>query len=895
METPVYQELSWNTAPQPCKQKDYRLLEQRRNAIIQSLQQSPANRVDLEKQLHNVQTEMYMYQNSQKQNYNDFHSYRTPHLSSDPPPMESDLMDMLGMPQSGNTWNNKQLIDSGIASGSTTSPPSDDGGNNDYQNGIDEELAMHNIPSFDWDVPFNKSSFNQTQSRSQRLRAELFPDASEEQHNPAPTPSHASPTTPVTTTLQTLGEPTPVSHNTMENIAHYQDDAELAMQAIPEFAKLLSSKNPEVQVSVTTCIHALSKKEPSMHALLSYPQLISTLLHTLSTATDQEVVRCCTGTLHNLSYLREGLESIQKYRGIPILCELLSNSSENVLYYTITTLHNMIQRHKSSQLDICLSGGLEKMVSVLKYSDKPQFVAMVAECIHMLCHRNPDKKQAVAACSGPLHLVKLLQTSSVEYVTWAVARALKTLSVCNKNKKCILEAGGMQALARHLDTGSQRVTEEVLYTMRNLSNAVKGGSVDNVDPILTKLMDVLARTNINLIACSVGCLSNLTCNNPNNKKTVFRAGGLDTLLRCLLQNQAIPSVAEPLLCTLRHINYKHSEYEQTQHAFRTSGGISLITKVLSTAQHWAVIKAACGLIRNLALNAANIPFFKETGLLLHLIQACLRITDHYKGGINENRDGIKLEDIMWESLKTLESVSCHPEIRAQLDNPISAHLLMKCINSNNENLVQVALSSVVQFESHENFMVLIKNDPRFELIGKLCHFRNPKIAQMAAVLSNRLNEVQVDVKPPTAMEQPPHQTPGIFVNGGVQWGESVPHVRTENGSAASHLNDVVDLDATTAQYRNDSFIKSPGSMPVVPPGAGGPLQPSPHQQYSPRYHAPSPHVQQSTYNGVAFPTTYSTSPHYTTQSTYHPFPGFHHTPYQPPQPPQSNRNWYAAI
>ena len=62
--------------------------------------------------------------------------------------------------------------------------------------------------------------------------------------------------------------------------------------------------------------------------------------------------------------------------------------------------------------------------------------------------------------------------------------------------------------------GSQRVTEEVLYTMRNLSNAVNGTGIDNLDPIITKLMDVLARTNINLIACSVGCLSNLTCNNP---------------------------------------------------------------------------------------------------------------------------------------------------------------------------------------------------------------------------------------------------------------------------------------------------------------------------------------------------------------------------------------------
>ena len=65
--------------------------------------------MDLEKQLHSVQTEMYMYQNSQKQE--EFTSYRTPHVSADPPPMESDLMDMLGMPQSGATWNKQ--FDSG--------------------------------------------------------------------------------------------------------------------------------------------------------------------------------------------------------------------------------------------------------------------------------------------------------------------------------------------------------------------------------------------------------------------------------------------------------------------------------------------------------------------------------------------------------------------------------------------------------------------------------------------------------------------------------------------------------------------------------------------------------------------------------------------------------------
>ena len=71
------------------------------------------------------------------------------------------------------------------------------------------------------------------------------------------------------------------------------------------------------------------------------------------------------------------------------------------------------QRHKVAHLDICLCGGLEKLVAVLKHTDKPQFVAMVAECLHLLCHRNPEKKQSVAACSGPAHLVKLLQSSSI--------------------------------------------------------------------------------------------------------------------------------------------------------------------------------------------------------------------------------------------------------------------------------------------------------------------------------------------------------------------------------------------------------------------------------------------------------------------------------------------------
>lgn len=45
------------------------------------------------------------------------------------------------------------------------------------------------------------------------------------------------------------------------------------------------------------------------------------------------------------------------------------------------------------------------------------------------------------------------------------------LSVCSSNKPAIVEAGGMQALAMHLTHSSQRLVQNCLWTLRNLSDA----------------------------------------------------------------------------------------------------------------------------------------------------------------------------------------------------------------------------------------------------------------------------------------------------------------------------------------------------------------------------------------------------------------------------------------
>lgn len=89
------------------------------------------------------------------------------------------------------------------------------------------------------------------------------------------------------------------------------------------------------------------------------------------------------------------------------------------------------------------------------------------------------------------------------------------LSVCPSNKPAIVEAGGMQALAMHLANPSQRLVQNCLWTLRNLSDA--GTKVDGLDSLLQSLVLVLGSTDVNVVTCAAGILSNLTCNNQRNK------------------------------------------------------------------------------------------------------------------------------------------------------------------------------------------------------------------------------------------------------------------------------------------------------------------------------------------------------------------------------------------
>ena len=82
---------------------------------------------------------------------------------------------------------------------------------------------------------------------------------------------------------------------------------------------------------------------------MNSPQMVQALVKTLSNPSDLESTKGAVGTMHNLSHHRQGLMAIFKSGGINALVKLLSSPVESVLFYTITTLHNLLLHQEGSK------------------------------------------------------------------------------------------------------------------------------------------------------------------------------------------------------------------------------------------------------------------------------------------------------------------------------------------------------------------------------------------------------------------------------------------------------------------------------------------------------------------------------------------------------------------
>lgn len=669
-----------------------------------------------------------------------------------------DLSDMpLDKQQQTMMWQQNQYMDSGINSGATTQAPSisSKGGHHDNNDDM-EEQGGDNMDTtrmmLDWaEQNYSNSQYTQdqvddvnqqlNQTRSQRVRAAMFPETMEEGMAIPSTQMH--PDQP--TAVQRLAEPSQMLKHAVVNLINYQDDADLATRAIPELTKLLNDEDQVVVSQAAMMVHQLSKKEASRHAIMNSPQMVAALVRAMNNTNDMETTRCAAGTLHNLSHHRQGLLAIFKSGGIPALVKLLSSPIESVLFYAITTLHNLLLHQDGSKMAVRLAGGLQKMVALLQRNNV-KFLAITTDCLQILAYGNQESKLIILASDGPGELVRIMRSYTYEKLLWTTSRVLKVLSVCSSNKPAIVEAGGMQALAMNLAHQSQRLVQNCLWTLRNLSDAAT--KADNMESLLQMLVQLLSSNDLNIVTCSAGILSNMTCNNQRNKVIVAQVGGIEALVRTILQAGDREDITEPAVCALRHLTSRHPDAEMAQNAVRLHYGLPVLVKLLHPPSRWPLIKAVVGLIRNLALCPANHAPLREHGALPRIVHLLLRAHQdtQRRASISSNGqgsgyvDGVRMEDIVEGTVGALHILAREGHNRAVIRGLSCIPLFVQLLYSPIENIQRVAAGVLCELAADKEGAEMIEQEGATAPLTELLHSRNEGVATYAAAVLFRMSE-----------------------------------------------------------------------------------------------------------------------------------------------------------
>merc|ERR1719211_70468 len=529
------------------------------------------------------------------------------------------------------------------------------------------------------------------------------------------------------------------------NLINYQDDADLATRAIPELIKLLNDEDQVVVSQAAMMVHQLSKKEASRHAIMNSPQMVAALVKAIANTNDLESTKGAVGTLHNLSHHRQGLLAIFKSGGIPALVKLLSSPVESVLFYTITTLHNLLLHQEGSKMAVRLAGGIQKMVALLQRNNV-KFLAIVTDCLQILAYGNQESKLIILASQGPLELVRIMRSYDYEKLLWTTSRVLKVLSVCSSNKPAIVDAGGMQALAIHLGHASQRLVQNCLWTLRNLSDA--GTKLENLETLMQGLVQLLGSNDVNIVTCAAGILSNLTCNNQKNKVTVCQVGGIEALVRTIIAAGDREEITEPAVCALRHLTSRHPECEVSQNAVRLQGGLPTIVRLMHPPSRWPLVKAVIGLIRNLALCPANTAPLRENGSIPRLVHLLIRAFQDTQGRSRGSSakpagsyaDGVRMEEIVEGTVGALHILAREAHNRAIIRGLSVIPIFVQLLYNEIENIQRVAAGVLCELAADKEGAAMIEQEGATAPLTELLHSRNEGVATYAAAVLFRMSE-----------------------------------------------------------------------------------------------------------------------------------------------------------
>jgi len=302
----------------------------------------------------------------------------------------------------------------------------------------------------------------------------------------------------------------------------------------------------------------------------------------------------------------------------------------------------------------------------------------------------------------------------------------------------------MQALAVHLNHPSMRLVQNCLWTLRNLSDA--GTKLDNLDNLMSHLVELTRSNDVNIVTCAAGILSNLTCNNQRNKVVVCQLGGVEALVATIMAAGDREEITEPSICALRHLTSRHPECEVAQNAVRLRDGISAVAQLLHPPSRWPLVKAVIGLIRNLALCSANLAPLRDSQSIPRLVHLLTRAFTDLQGRTSRGQsagsyaDGVRMEEIVEGTVGALHILARDPHNREIIRKSNVIPIFVQLLYDEIENIQRVSAGVLCELSADKEGATMIEGEGATAPLTELLHSRNEGVATYAAAVLFRMSE-----------------------------------------------------------------------------------------------------------------------------------------------------------
>lgn len=397
-------------------------------------------------------------------------------------------------------------------------------------------------------------------------------------------------------------------------------------QVIPELLGLLMEDDPVIVREAVLLTHMLVKEGgESRSEVIRNRDLLVALLQTFSKDVgDGKITYVLANLFHAISQQQEGLRAILECGGISRLIQIL-DSPDNVVNFVITTLHNfLIVLHEQSANEIDRCNGTSNLIHLLQ-SNNDKLLTLVSDCLLKMSTYNNNAKLFIQTSEECVQrLLSIFDTSKYDKLLLTISKLFPIVSSTNENvKRIFLQSNALTIFEKHIrTTKSIRIRHNCLIALRNISD--QATRMREIDSLVQQLCSILLTDDHQSVLCSLGILSNLTADNRTNKSLLVKINGVQTLMQKLMMNtEGNDDLTEAALCTLRHVTARHELENEARESIRKSYGIGNIVKFLrdkNIKEHWGIVKATVGLIKNLAVSASIVSQICEQNAVRRLTE-----------------------------------------------------------------------------------------------------------------------------------------------------------------------------------------------------------------------------------------------------------------------------------